>query len=173
MWFGCFLMCAWKRGCFAAQSGFLVASFRTAVVGQVCKTAVGLHLWVALSSCCVDWSSLGLAENVRALQKVSLNFSQKKGYFLPKWPKVTQTNTGLFIHLTVTICFCKDSELLGRGDPRKEKWRRTQALGVMGQCRAPEGGKLFSSSLWHFINQLFCFSLVLTLPHPPTDSMKH
>ncbi len=43
MWFGVFL-CVWKRGCFAAHSGFLVAFLCTAVVGQVCKTAVGLHL---------------------------------------------------------------------------------------------------------------------------------
>lgn len=70
MWFGCFLHVCGSGGCFAARGGFLVAFLCTAVVRQVCDTAVGLRLCViVLSRRSVDRSSAGLTENVRGFQK--------------------------------------------------------------------------------------------------------
>lgn len=166
----------WKRGCFAAHSGFLIAFLCTAVVGQVCKTAVGLHFSVVLSSCSVVWSSLGLTENTRSLPKVNPADRQgtcQKRQFSTTAPKglIDKTLDSLF----TTLIFFTDSKFLGRGDPGKEKRWRTQALSVVGQCRAPEGGKCFSSSLQQFLNQLFCFSLIVTpfTLQLPTNRVKH
>lgn len=62
-------------------------------------------------------------------------------------PRFNRQNTNTLCSPLASVF--ADSQFLGRGDPRKEKrrrWRWPQALGIVGERRAPEGGQYFDTT---------------------------
>lgn len=150
MWFECFLVPV-EAGLFCRVSSVQLLWGRCA--RQLWGSTSASHSQVVVNWV---WQKMWQASerSTRITNKKNAIFYQSTQRF-DRW-----TLASLFTNLWWCFCF-KDSKLLGWGDPRKEKWGRTQALSIVGECWSLEGGKSFSISV------LMHFSLA-----PPTDRMQ-
>lgn len=126
VWFGCFLVSVEVGLFFAAHSGFWSPSSVQLLWDRCVGQLPG--------SACVSQSKrvcwLG-----RKMESGSDRLTFTDGFL---W---NLSNMCPVVHHAVMLDF-KDSKFLGGGDARKEECWWAQALGVLGQRRAPEGGKL-------------------------------
>lgn len=127
-----FSYACWSRAVLQLRVGSFLC---TAVVRQVCNTAVGLHFCVILSSFFFFFCWLGLTENVTDLQKFS--YQQTKAIFYHSTQRFDRQTLGSLFTTLCWYCFWKTpsswaEETRGRrsggGHKRSASWGSAEHL---------------------------------------------